>query len=333
MQKADSRQQNGQPRSNDSIVEGQTAPTNPGARIDYDLFLDCVHCGLCTASCPTFAELGDENDSPRGRIYLMRAVTDRRLEMTNEVRRHLDLCLDCRACETACPSGVQYGHLIEPFRVGMQTSGEGPSPIDDWFHRWIIFGTLPYPRRMGRLLAPLKMAQRLGLSWLSRMLPARLRRLAEMLPRPRMRGGRLPEILPAVGKPRARVAMFTGCVADVLFRDRHWATARVLQPNGCDVLTPRGQVCCGAIHMHCGSSEPARQFADANVAALKPDEVDAIIVNVAGCGAMLKEYGHYWPDDRQALREQFAAKVKDVHEFLAELGPIAPQGEINLKAT
>jgi glycolate oxidase iron-sulfur subunit len=138
--------------------------------------------------------------------------------------------------------------------------------------------------------------------------------------------------MPAIGRRRATVALFTGCIGDAMFRHVNWATARVLQQNGCDVLTPRGQVCCGAIHMHCGSSEPARQFADANIEALKADEVDAIIVNVAGCGAMLKEYGHYWPNDSRR-REQFAAKVKDVHEFLAELGPVTPQGEIKMKAT
>src|SRR6476619_2128306 len=120
---------------------------NPGGGIDYELLLDCVHCGLCTASCPTYVETGNENDSPRGRIYLMRAVRDERLELTHEVRRHLELCLDCRACETACPSGVQYGKLIEPFRVGMeqQASIRAAAKTNDWFHRWILFGLFPYP--------------------------------------------------------------------------------------------------------------------------------------------------------------------------------------------
>jgi glycolate oxidase iron-sulfur subunit len=315
-------------------TNGAEIKSNPGSGIEYERFLDCVHCGLCTAACPTYAELGDENDSPRGRIYLMRAVTDERLELTPEVRRHLDLCLDCRACESACPSGVQYGRLIEPFRVAMEDEREEPGPQDNWFHRRIVFGVFPYPRRMSRLLAPVRMAQRLGLGWLvKRLSPARMRPLVEMLPRPKRRGRRLPDILPAVGKPRARVALFTGCVADVLFRPTHWATARVLQQNGCDVLVPRSQVCCGAIHYHSGASEPARKFADTNLAAFKVDEIDAVIVNVAGCGAMLKDYGHLWDDAEQHEREQFAAKVKDVHEFLDELGPIAPQGEIKLKAT
>ncbi len=264
----------------------------------------------------------------------MRAVTDGRLEISPEVRRHLDLCLDCRACETACPSGVQYGRLIEPFRVAMEQSGEESGRTNDWFHRWILFGVLSNQRRTARLLMPARFLQRLHLLWLAeKLLPARLRQLTSLLPAPKYRGRRLPEILPSVGKPRARVALFTGCVGDSLFRRTNWATARVLQQNGCDVLIPRMQVCCGAIHLHAGSGEPARALADTNLAALKAEEVDAVIVNVAGCGAMLKDYGHHWHDDKQSQRAQFAAKVKDIHEFLDELDPVKPTGEIKLKAT
>lgn len=311
---------------------------NPGAGIDYQYFLDCVHCGLCTAACPTYVELGNENDSPRGRIYLMRAVTDGRLPLTREVRRHLELCLDCRACETACPSGVQYGRLIEPFRVAMESHG-GETKTGDWFHRWILFGLFPYPERMRKALLPARLAQRLGVMKLLegvgalRLLPQRLRQLVMMLPPPRPAEAPLPEFLPAIGKRRARVALFTGCVADVMFRHTHWATARVLQQNGCDVVIPRSQACCGAIHFHAGSSEPARELADANLRAFDVAGLDAVIVNVAGCGSMLKDYGHHWPDAGQAEREQFAAKVKDVTEFLDELGLIPPPGEIRLKAT
>jgi glycolate oxidase iron-sulfur subunit len=312
---------------------------NPGAGINYELFLDCVHCGLCTASCPTYAELGDENDSPRGRIYLMRGVTDGRLELNHEVRRHLELCLDCRACETACPSGVQYGKLIEPFRVAMEGTGDEPSKTDDWFHRWVLFGVFPYPRKMRRLLWPARIAQRLGLMTLAektgllRLLPARLRQLTAMLPPPGKSLPALPEVLPAIGPRRARVALFTGCVADVMFRGAHWATARVLQQNGCEVVVPRGQVCCGAIHFHAGSSDPARELADANVAAFEAAEVDAVVVNVAGCGSMLKDYGHHWHDEHQPRRAAMAAKMKDVSEFLDDLGLIAPRGPLEMTAT
>lgn len=313
---------------------------NPGAGIDYEYFLDCVHCGLCTASCPTYVELGDENDSPRGRIYLMRAVTDGRLPLSSDVKRHLDLCLDCRACETACPSGVQYGKLIEPFRVAMQEQAdEAAKTNDDWFHRWILFGMFPHPERIRRALVPARIAQALGLdklllaTGLWKLLPTRLGRLATLLP-PLVRDpGPLPDFLPAKGTRRARVALFTGCVADAMLRPTNWATARVLQENGCDVVIPKTQKCCGAIHFHAGSSEPARELADANVAAFNSDDVDAIIVNVAGCGSMLKDYGHHWHDDQQSARARFAAKTKDVNEFLAELGLIDPPGELRFKAT
>ena len=324
----------GRPKAPPSILHGLA---NPGAGIDYELFLDCVHCGLCTASCPTYAELGDENDSPRGRIYLMRSVTDGRLELNHEVRRHLELCLDCRACETACPSGVQYGKLIEPFRVAMEQAG-GENKTADWFHQWILFGLFPYPRRLRRMLWPARIAQRLGLVGLAeklglmRLLPPRLAQLAAMLPPPRRNEGPLPEVLPAIGRRRARVALFTGCVADVMFRHTNWATARVLQQNGCDVVVPRGQGCCGAIHFHAGSGEPARQMADANLAALDPNGVDAVVVNVAGCGSMLKDYGHHWRDERQPEREKFAAKVKDINEFLDDLGLEPPKGEVPITA-
>jgi glycolate oxidase iron-sulfur subunit len=311
---------------------------NPGADIDYRLFLDCVHCGLCTAACPTYVETGNENDGPRGRIYLMRGVTDGRLELSTDVRRHLELCLDCRACETACPSGVQYGKLIEPFRVAMEQVGP-ERKSGDWFHRWILFGLFPYPTRLRAAIAPARWAQRLRLDraakglGLLRLLPPRLRQLVDMLPPLERPQRALPDFLPAIGRRRARVALFTGCVGDAIFRPTNWATARVLQQNGCDVVVPQAQACCGAIHFHAGSSEPARQFADTNVVAFRCDEVDAVITNVAGCGAMLKDYAHHWHDPAQAARAKFAAKVKDASEFLDSLGLVPPEGEISLVAT
>jgi glycolate oxidase iron-sulfur subunit len=381
------------------------------ALISYELFLDCVHCGLCTAACPTYLESGNENDSPRGRIYLMRGITDGRIELTGEVRRHLELCLDCRSCETACPSGVQYGRLIEPFRIAMERTpeitplsplvgrgvgGEGPelagrdstaphpyplpaggqrghalesaaSKTHDWFHRFVLFGTFPHPRRVRLALAPARLAQVTGLDWLLdkiglfKRLPARLRQLHDMLPRFRFFSPRLPEFLPAQSKRRARVALFTGCVGDVIFRETNWATARVLQANGCDVVVPRGQVCCGAIHYHSGNEPPALALMAQNCAAFNLQDVDAIIVNVAGCGSMLKDYGEIveraalsverqktshdssltghtvLPSTPQRLNAQrathFASKVRDISEFLVELGPVAPLGELPIRAT
>ena len=324
------------------------APARVGAGIDYERFLDCVHCGLCTSACPTYLETGDENDSPRGRIYLMRAVADGRLELTSTVRRHLDLCLDCRSCETACPSGVQYGRLIEPFRVEMHSAAAMPAKSamrPGWFQRLFLYGLFPYPRRMRWALAPARLMQWLRLDraiesvGLTSVLPAKLRRMHALLPPLSPRPKPLPELLPAIGPRRARVALFTGCVADALFAETNWATARVLQANGCEVVVPRGQVCCGAIHYHSGSGGPALEFARANAGAFRPDDVDAIIINVAGCGSMLKDYGHVAhelaPDNRpQAeMLSGFAAKVRDVSEFLVALGPKPPTGRIPLKAT
>jgi glycolate oxidase iron-sulfur subunit len=320
------------------IISGQNLSTqNPGRDIDYGLFLDCVHCGLCTASCPTYVINGNENDSPRGRIYLMRSVTDGRLPLTEQVRGHLELCLDCRACETACPSGVQYGKLIEPFRVAMEQVGDGPKKNEDWFHRYILFGLFPYPKRLRWALAPAKLAQKLGLLKLAeklgllKVLPQRLRQLVYTLPAKFSNEPELPPFLPAIGPRRARVALFTGCVNDVMFRQTNWATARVLQQNGCDVVIPRDQSCCGAIHLHAAASEPARAFADSNVNSFA--DVDRVIVNVAGCGAMMKDYGHHWHDAGSADREALAAKTRDINEFLDELGLIPPEGEICMTAT
>jgi glycolate oxidase iron-sulfur subunit len=268
----------------------------------------------------------------------MRGVTDGRLELTDRVRRHLELCLDCRACETACPSGVQYGKLIEPFRVAM-TADAGQPAGHDWFHRRILFGLFPYPRRLRRALWPARIAQRIGLlqllqaTRLTRLLPPQISRMIEMLPPRRRDEGPLPEFLPAIGRRRATVALFAGCVGDAMFRHVNWATARVLQINGCDVHVPRGQVCCGAIHYHAGSSEPAREFADQNLAAFPLGRFDAIVNNIAGCGSMLKDYGHHWHDAQQTARAAWASKVRDVNEFLDELGLVRPEGEIRAVAT
>src|SRR5438876_4757961 len=244
-------------------------PSGRDAGIDYELFLDCVHCGLCTSACPTYVELGDENDSPRGRIYLMRAVTDGRIALDASVKRHLDLCLDCRACESACPSGVQYGRLIEPFRMHLERTGANSDDLG-WFKRFLLFRVTPYAGRMRLALAPARFLQWTGLDWVLaqigfyKLLPRSLRQFHDMLPPVRRHYGKLPELLPAEGKRRARVALFTGCAADAFFPATTVATAKVLQKNGCDVWIPRTQVCCGALHYHAAKEEPARAFARQN---------------------------------------------------------------------
>jgi glycolate oxidase iron-sulfur subunit len=316
-----------------------TAGPHAGTGIDYELFLDCVHCGLCLSSCPTYTELGTEMDSPRGRIYLMRAVTDGRVDLNADVRRHLDLCLDCRGCESACPSGVQYGKLIEPFRVYMSQT-QPPATSLSWLQRLVLFHVFPSARRARLSLAPMRLLQWTGLdrllekSGLFKRLPRRLRQMHDMLPPLERHYGRLPEVLPAEGTRRARVALFTGCIADGVFPQTNLATARVLQRNGCDVLIPPAQGCCGAIHYHSGQDQPAGRLAAANCAAFPVDEVDAVIVNAAGCGAMLKDYGHLLQNTPTAAAGQkLAAKVRDVSEFLVALGPVKPDQPLPIKAT
>ena len=347
---------------NSSTTPQPLAPVLPlpaiGQSIPYERFLDCVHCGLCTSACPTYVETGDENDSPRGRIYLMRSVVDGRLPLTDNVRRHLDLCLDCRSCETACPSGVQYGRLIEPFRVEMHErapanavadSQHGTAPQSgghrpDWFHRWIMYGLFPHRGRMRWALKPARLMQMLGFDRLAdrigitRLLPSKLRRMQAQLPKLKASLPELPAFLPAKGIRRARVGLFIGCVADAMFRHVHWATARVLQENGCDVVIPESQRCCGAIHYHSGASQPALDLMDQNINAFQNDDLDAVIVNVAGCGAMMKDYSHIYleltggkadhMDVGESRQSKFCSKVKDISEFLMALGPIKPQGRI-----
>jgi len=317
----------------------KVVPANPAAGIGFSLFLRCVHCGLCTSSCPTYTELGDENDGPRGRIQLMRMVAEGRTVLTDRMRRHLELCLDCRACETACPSGVRYGRMIEPFRQAIEQLDTRPEKRFDWFRELVLLRLLPYPNRLRPLLAPVRLLQRLGLFdaaqriGLLKLIPGRLGRLVQLLPPPVSGGPRLPKFLPAVGRKRARVAFFVGCVADVFYRHVHWATIRVLQHNGCDVFVPSGQGCCGAIHLHNGDPEGARLAAHANLVAFELDRYDAIVVNHGGCGAMLKEYGLHWQDGLTPHRAKFAAKVKDVHEFLDQLGFVPPTRPIRRVAT
>ena len=316
---------------------------NLGRNIDYELFMDCVHCGLCLSSCPTYVETGDENDSPRGRIYLWRAVTDGRAELNAEVRRHLDLCLECRCCESACPSGVQYGKIIGSYKKDM-TRFFPPAPTVNALQRFMLFHLTPYAGRMRLALAPMRLLQRIGLYGLvrrmGRLLPRSLRLMQEIVPPLAPHYGRLPEVLPAEGKRRARVAMFTGCAADAFFPQTNLNTVRVLQRNGCEVWIPRTQVCCGALHYHAGLEKKAEQLAADNCTAFGKgledglEKVDAIINNAGGCGPVLKEYGHLLEKTpATGVGAAFASKVRDISEFLVELGPVKPTHPLPIKAT
>ncbi len=322
------------PRTTLSVVQ------SIASKIDYELVLDCVHCGLCTSACPTYVETGNEADSPRGRIYLMRGVIDGRLELDETVKDHLDLCLNCRACETACPSGVQYGKLIEPFRLGM--AGDEPGRMMKGLNplqRLMMLKIFPSRLRTRLALAPVRLMQWTGIDrvlqkTVMKLLPRSMREMHGMLPAMKKHYGRLPELLPAEGKRRARVALFLGCVADAIYPETQLATARVLQKNGCDVLIPRSQGCCGALHYHSAMEPDARVLAAKNLAAFAGDDVDAIIINAAGCGAMLKDYEHLMHGtEHESAAKKFVSKSKDITEFLWELGPIAPTHPLKIKAT
>ena len=305
-----------------------TAATSPARRfVEYDKFLDCVHCGLCLTACPTYRELGTEMDSPRGRIYLMKALEEGAIEMTSDVARHLDLCLGCRACETACPSGVRYGELIEAARPFVEERHRR-TRFDRW-RRELIALIFPQPHRLRMALRPLVVLERLGVlaplrSWSSFL--AMLPRLDVAAP--------LAEVTPARGNERHRVGLVAGCVAQVLFPQTNAATVRVLARNGCTVVTQATQTCCGALYLHAGKPEEARACARRNLDAF-PADLDAVIVNAAGCGAVLKEYGNLLADDPTHAERAgaFSAKVRDVTEFLAALPLVPPSGAIRARVT
>lgn len=313
---------------------------NAGHGVDYDRFLDCIHCGLCLSACPTYEVLGTEMDGPRGRIYLMRAVTDGRLDIDSSVRTHLDLCLNCRACETACPSGVKYHQILEPFREGLAKRLRPPAL--PWLQRLAMNHVFPYRGRSRWALAPLRMLQSLGLGGIAQrmtsLLPKSIRAMHETLPALAPHYGRLPEVLPAEGKRRARVALFLGCVADGVYPQTNLATAKVLQRNGCEVWIPPTQGCCGALDYHNCNEARAEAFSLANQEAFgfgqtNVPEPDAIITNAAGCGAMLKDSAHIYRETEFAdTARKFAGKVKDISEFLIALGPVAPTRPVRLHA-
>jgi len=301
-------------------------PTAAARRfVEYEKFLDCVHCGLCLSACPTYRELGTEMDSPRGRIYLMKALEDGSVGMTPDIARHLDLCLGCRACETACPSGVRYGNLIEAARSFVEEHHRRPL-LDRW-RRALITRIFPHPQRLRMALRPLLVLERLGILGLLR----RVSPVVGMLPQ--LEGAvPLPEVTVAHGTERQRVGFLSGCVAQVLFSRINGATVRVLAQNGCTVVTPPAQACCGALYLHAGKRADALECARRNLEAF-PAGLDAIIINAAGCGAMMKEYGDLLADD-PAYAERaraFSATVRDVTEFLAARPLVPPRGAIRAR--
>lgn len=297
----------------------------------------CIHCGLCLDKCPTYRVLGTEMDSPRGRVYLIKAVEEERLAMTPSFVEHMYLCLDCRACETACPSHVEFGDLME--RARGQIERHIPRPWPERLVRRLVFAELfPYPWRMEQLFHGLRLYQRSGLQALLRrlrffhLLPSRLQSMEAMLPRlPRRSFTRsAPEVISGQPPARQRVAFFAGCVMNLFNADVHHATSRVLQANGCEIWTPPQQICCGALHMHAGEREQAKQLARRNIAAFEQQQADVIINNAAGCGAQLKTYGELLAEDATFAERahHFSAKVQDISEFLAQEPLRGPLGAV-----
>lgn len=276
----------------------------------------CVHCGFCLPTCPTYVTMGEEMDSPRGRIVLMKQTLEGELDLA-EAMPFIDNCLGCQACETACPSGVRYGELITPFRAYAELHRSRP-PLDKG-RRMMVLRMLPYPRRfrlaarMGSLARPL-----------ARFMPRSLATMLELLPEKVPAAQPLPEVNAAAGTRRARVALLAGCAQQVLDPDINQATLRVLAENGVEVVTPKRQGCCGALSMHTGDREHALKLARHNLDAF-PADVDAIITTAAGCGSGMREYGSFFAGEPDAERAaELAGKVVDVSVFLADLGLSKP---------
>lgn len=303
----------------------------------YDITLDCVHCGLCLPVCPTYLHLGDEADSPRGRIYLMRAHDEGRQPLTPGLLQHLDRCLVCRACETACPSGVQFGSLIEDFRAHARpTPAAAPAGLRARLRRalgtFVLRHVLPNRRRLRALVDALYLYQVSGASrvvrtlGLARALGMQAQEaMAPHIPPPAARRD-WPATLPAVGNRRARVLFLRGCIMPEVLPEVQQASIAVLRQNGCEVLTPPQQTCCGALHFHTGERRRGLELLAQNLAAFDLRDVDALVVNAAGCGSTLKEYGILAQETPAiaAPAASLARSTKDIAEFLAELGLVQP---------
>ena len=296
----------------------------------------CVHCGFCLEVCPTYGELGIEDDSPRGRLHLIRNLAAGTLEPVVKVLEHLDLCLDCRACESSCPSGVKYGVIIEDARAQLEAQRKR-SFWDIRVRRFFMRGVFPRPARLRSLARGLRMMQKLKLDRAAVKLGLVRGRTAAMAAVARVpdRFGSdvLPRFVPARGTRRATVAFVEGCVSDVMFGPTNIATVRVLAANGCDVKTPAAQTCCGGLAYHFGDLEQARRQARQNIDAFLATDPDYIIINAAGCGSTLKEYPRLLAQDAAyaGKAKQFAAKVRDVSEYLAGIEPAAPAHRLPLK--
>jgi glycolate oxidase iron-sulfur subunit len=313
--------------------------------LDYSVVQQCIHCGMCLPTCPTYTATKEERHGPRGRISLVRAIADGRMELTKTFAEEMYFCLGCLACTSACPAGVNYAEIFEYARASAEESGILKSPkrkLIRWFTVKWLFMDLRRLLLVGKLM---RFYQTLGLQKLLRgsgvmkLMPKRLQELESMTPDipARFSAGMIPEITPAHGKKRFRVAMLTGCAQDLIFSEINRDTVEVLSYNGCEVYTPRHQSCCGSLHGHNGEWKLAQELARRNIDQFPPEEFDAIISNAGGCGSHLKHYHQFLADDPAYAQRALLwdSKLKDVHEWLARIGltPVPARNVIPQKVT
>src|SRR6266853_1529892 len=312
-----------------SAFDAHHAPSN-------EIIEKCVHCGFCLPVCPTYVLWGQEMDSPRGRIYLMKLASDGAAEMNANWVSHFDSCLGCMACMTACPSGVDYGKLIEATRAQIERKTER-SPGEK-LHRRFMFETFTRPERLRRMRLPLLVYQKSGLQavvrelGLLKLLPEKIQAMEALLPK-LARRETFAEVTPAVGTKRRRVGLLLGCVQREFFSQVNAASARVLAAEGCEVVAPVAQPCCGALLVHAGEEAAAVELAKGTIDTFERANVETVVTNAAGCGSNVKEYGHLLRDDPDYAQRAklFAAKCKDISEVLTELEPRATRKRLKLR--
>ena len=311
---------------------------NPDFAVALPLLDKCVHCGFCLPACPTYVLWGDEMDSPRGRIWMMRQATTGNAPLDQTFQTHIDNCLGCMSCMTACPSGVEYNKLIETTRAQLETNI--PRSASDSLFRKLLFATFPHPTRLKFLGVPIALYQRSGLqaivraTGLLKLLPKRLQAMESLLPTvPLNPFHQLPEAITPNTSIRGRVAMLTGCVQDAYFAHVNAATARVLSAEGYEVMIPPHQTCCGALPFHAGLESEAAGYAKRLITTFEQTQADYYVINSAGCGSTMKDYPNLFHTDPAwaARAAAFSAKCRDISELLTQLPPISPRNPLPLR--
>ncbi|CAN7176976.1 (Fe-S)-binding protein [Peribacillus frigoritolerans] len=312
-----------------TVQERETIAIQFAEKMNEDELLNCMRCGFCLPHCPTYIESGlKESHSPRGRIALMKAVADGVIEPDRDVERSLSLCLGCRACEPVCPSGVKYGHLLEEARDIIHQNKKHSFPVKT-IRKAVFSGLFPHQERMQTMTSLLGFYQKSGLQYMARktgvlnMLPDNLSAMEKVLPKVPKKSEmkNRPTELPAIGIPLKKVAFFSGCLMDTMFLETNKATLKLLQLAGCEIVIPKSQACCGALHGHSGEKAGAKQLAKRNIEAFETEGVDYIITNAGGCGAFLIDYDHLLQDEQEWHDRaiSFKNKLKDISQILVDL--------------